>query len=178
LLKNILVYCGYSPTSPFFLLLSEHKHCDNLATNLNSKNTRSKMVASLRGSVGMGTKEDESSTDCIWLLDFTIFRPILAWHTFWNLWTVYLFNFPKFFRATVNCRYWICGYGGPPVLCYPPTHTHTRACTHIHTYIHTYKCKNIYMYICTYTHICSTCVCTSFRISLILLLLKTMYCWI
>jgi hypothetical protein len=25
LLKNILAYCGYSPTSPFFLLLSEHK---------------------------------------------------------------------------------------------------------------------------------------------------------
>jgi len=24
LLKNILAYCGYSPTSPFFLLLSEH----------------------------------------------------------------------------------------------------------------------------------------------------------
>jgi len=29
LLKNILAYCGYSPTSRFFVLLSEHKHCDN-----------------------------------------------------------------------------------------------------------------------------------------------------
>jgi len=59
LLKNILAYCGYSLTSPFFLLLSEHKHCDNAATNLNSENARSRMVASLQGSVGTGTKEDE-----------------------------------------------------------------------------------------------------------------------
>ena len=50
--KNILASCGYSPTSPFFLLLSEHKHCDNAATNSNSENARSGMVASLRGSVG------------------------------------------------------------------------------------------------------------------------------
>ena len=56
LLKIILAYCGYSPTSPFFLLLSEHKHCDNAATNSNSENVRSRMVASLRGSVGTGTK--------------------------------------------------------------------------------------------------------------------------
>ena len=44
--------CGYSPTSPLFLLLSEHKHCDNAATNSNIENARSRMVASLRGSVG------------------------------------------------------------------------------------------------------------------------------
>jgi len=36
LLKNILAYCWCSSTSPFFLLLSEHKHCDNAATNSNS----------------------------------------------------------------------------------------------------------------------------------------------
>jgi len=70
LLKNILAYCGYSPTSPFFLLLSEHKHCDNAATNSNSKNTRSRMVASLWGSVGMGKKEDESNTGCTWAAGF------------------------------------------------------------------------------------------------------------
>jgi len=70
LLKNILAYCGYSPTSPFFLLLSEHKHCDIAATNLNSENARSKMVASLRGSVGTGTKEDESSTGRVWAAGF------------------------------------------------------------------------------------------------------------
>jgi hypothetical protein len=70
LLKNILAYCGYSPTSPFFLLLSEQKHCNNPATNLNSQNARSRMVASLRGSVGMGTKEEESSTGRIWAAGF------------------------------------------------------------------------------------------------------------
>jgi len=43
-------------------VLSEHKHYDNPATNLNSENARSRMVASLQGSMGMGTKEDESST--------------------------------------------------------------------------------------------------------------------
>ena len=31
------------------------------------------------------------------LLDFTMLRIVLAWRTFWNLWTVYLFNFPNFF---------------------------------------------------------------------------------
>ena len=45
LLKNILAYCEYSPTSPFFLLLSEHKYWDNAATNSNSENARSRMVA-------------------------------------------------------------------------------------------------------------------------------------
>jgi hypothetical protein len=63
LLKNILAYCGYSLTSPFFLLLSEHKHYDNAATNSNSDNARSRMVTSLRESVSTGTKEDKSSTE-------------------------------------------------------------------------------------------------------------------
>jgi hypothetical protein len=67
------------------------------------------MVASLWGSVGTGTKEDESSTGRIWtagfhhvtarsglgcwislcygpfwlrLLDFTVLQPILTWHAF------------------------------------------------------------------------------------------------
>ena len=68
--KKILAYFGYSPTSPFILLLSEHKHCDNAATNSNSENARSRMLASLRGSVGTGTKEDESSTVCVWAAGF------------------------------------------------------------------------------------------------------------
>jgi hypothetical protein len=68
--KNILAYCGYSPTSPVFFLLSEHKHCDNAATNSNSAEARSRMVASLRGSVGTGTKEDESSTGLVWAAGF------------------------------------------------------------------------------------------------------------
>ena len=54
----------------FFLLLSENKHCDNAATNWNSENARSRMVASLRGSVGTGTKEDKSSTRRIWAAGF------------------------------------------------------------------------------------------------------------
>jgi len=55
--KKILAYCGNSPIFLFFLLLSEHKHCDNAATNLNSENARSRMAASLQGSLGMGTKK-------------------------------------------------------------------------------------------------------------------------
>jgi hypothetical protein len=67
---NILAYCGYSPTCPFFFFLSKHKHCDNAATNSNSENARSRMVASLRGSVGTQTKEDESSTRRVWIVGF------------------------------------------------------------------------------------------------------------
>ena len=33
------------------------------------------------------------------LLDFTMSRPVLAWRGFWNLWTVYFFNFPIFFSG-------------------------------------------------------------------------------
>jgi hypothetical protein len=54
--KKFLAYCGYSSTSPFFLLLSEHKHCDNVATNSNSENATSRMAASLRGKCGYGDK--------------------------------------------------------------------------------------------------------------------------
>jgi len=68
--KNIVAYCGYSPTSPFFPLLSEHKHCDNAATNSNSVKARSRMLASLRGSVGTGTKEDKASTGRVWAAGF------------------------------------------------------------------------------------------------------------
>jgi hypothetical protein len=70
LLQNILACCGYSPTSPVFLLRSEHKHCDNVATNSNSENTRSRIVVSLWASVGTGTNEDESSTGCFWAAGF------------------------------------------------------------------------------------------------------------
>ena len=70
LLKNILAYCGYSPTSPFILLLSEHKHCDKAATNWNSEKAISRMVATLRGNVGTGTKEDKSSNGRVWAAGF------------------------------------------------------------------------------------------------------------
>jgi len=59
-------------TDFFFLLffISEHKHCDNAATNSNSENARRGMVASLPGSVDTGTKEDESSTGRVWAAGF------------------------------------------------------------------------------------------------------------
>ena len=82
LLKNILAYFGYSPTSPFFLLLSEHKHSDNEASNWNSENARSRTVASLRGSVGTGTKEVSQVLGAIGPLDFTMLRSVLAWRAF------------------------------------------------------------------------------------------------
>jgi len=60
----------FSPPSPLVLMLSEHKHCDNAATNSNSENARSRMVASLQGSVVTGTKEDESSNGRVWAAGF------------------------------------------------------------------------------------------------------------
>ena len=56
--------------SPFFFLLSEHKHCDNTATNWNSENARSRMVAISQRSMGTGTKEDESCTGRVWTAGF------------------------------------------------------------------------------------------------------------
>jgi len=102
LLKNILAYCGYSPTSLFFLLLSEHKHCDNAATNSNSENAKSIMVASLRGSVGTGTKEDESSTGRVWApgLHHVTARSRLA--RVLQLMNRLFIPFSKIFRAMVN----------------------------------------------------------------------------
>ena len=96
-------------------LLSEHKHCDNAATNSNSENARSRMVASLRGSLGTGTKEDESSTGRVWAAGFHHVAARFLLARVLKLWTVYFFNFPNIFRAAVNRRYWIHGYGGPPV---------------------------------------------------------------
>jgi hypothetical protein len=95
--KNMLAYCGYSPTSPFFLLLSELKHCDNPATNSNSDNARSRILASVRGSVGTGTKKISQVLGAFGLLDFTMSRPVLAWRAFLKLWTFYFLNFQFFF---------------------------------------------------------------------------------
>ena len=41
-----------------------------MAINSNSENARTRMMASLRGSTGMGTQEDESSTGRIWAAGF------------------------------------------------------------------------------------------------------------
>jgi hypothetical protein len=82
LLKNILAYCGYSLTSPFFLLLSENKRCDNAATNLNSGNARSRMVASLREAWVWGQRKMSQVLGAFGLLDFTMLQPVFTWHVF------------------------------------------------------------------------------------------------
>jgi hypothetical protein len=55
------------------------------------------------------------------LLNFTMLRPVLAWRAFWNLWTVYLFNFPFFSGRSnpriLNQRIWKhdCIYSHPAI---------------------------------------------------------------
>jgi len=101
--KNILTYCGYSPTSPFFLFLSEHKHCNNAATNLNSENARSRLVTSLQGSVGTGTKEDESSTGRVCATGFHHVTTRSRLARFLKLTNHLFLYFSKFFfRVVVN----------------------------------------------------------------------------
>ena len=97
LLKNILAYCGYSPTSSFFLSFSENKHCDKAVTNCNSENARSRMVVNLRGAWVRGQRKMSQALGAFGLLDFAMLRPVLAWRAFWTLWTVYFFNFSMFF---------------------------------------------------------------------------------
>jgi hypothetical protein len=65
------------------------------------------MLASSAGKREYGDKERWVKYWARWgLLDFTLLRPVLAWRAFWNLWTVYLFNFQFFFS----------GYGKPRLL--------------------------------------------------------------
>ena len=101
--KNTLAYCGYSPTSPFFCLLSEHKHCDNAAINSSSKNARSRMVVSLQGSARTGTTEDESSTGHVWAAGFHQVTTLSHLARVLKLMKRFL-NFPNFLGAVVNCR--------------------------------------------------------------------------
>jgi hypothetical protein len=49
---------------------SEHKHCDNAATNANSENDRSRMGQVPGGSVSRGAKKDESSSGRVWAAEF------------------------------------------------------------------------------------------------------------
>ena len=121
MLKNILSYCGYSPTSPFFFLLSVYKHCDNMATNSNSEHASSRMVASLWGSVGVGTKKDKSSTGRFWTARFhhVTARSPLA-HVL-KLTKILFLEFSKFYFGprwkadNWHRGYWIREYGSPPV---------------------------------------------------------------
>jgi hypothetical protein len=90
LLKNILADFGYSPTSLFFLFLSEHKHSDNAATNPNSENARSRMVASCGEAWVRGQRKMSEVLGAFGLLDFTILLPVLYRRAFLNLRTVFI----------------------------------------------------------------------------------------
>ena len=105
--KNILAYCGYSPTSPFFLLLSKRKNCDNVATAvIRTARTLEAEWWQVCGEAWVrGQRKMSPVLGTFGLLDFTMLRPVLAWRAFWNLWTAYLFNFPIFF--SVRGQPWI-----------------------------------------------------------------------
>jgi len=62
-LSLLWVFTNFS----ILLVVSEHKHCKNMATNSNSESARSR---DFQGSVGTGTKEDESSTGRMWAPGF------------------------------------------------------------------------------------------------------------
>jgi len=61
---------------------SEQKHCGNAATDSNSENAISKMVASLRGSEGTGKKKMIQVLGAFGFRDFTMLQPVLAWCAF------------------------------------------------------------------------------------------------
>jgi len=79
------------------------------------------------------------------LLDFTTIRSILVWHVLLNLWTVYFFNFPNFFRAAVN-RWWL----KPRIL-----NVQIQGSTYINIYFKLHKSEIARVRLClysTYTH--------------------------
>jgi hypothetical protein len=102
---KITAYCVYSPTSPFFLLLCEQKHCDNAATITNSEKSTSRITAIMRGRVDMGRKISPE-LDAFVLLDSTMLLSVLSWHAFWNLSTVCFFDFLIVSRSG---KLWIWG---------------------------------------------------------------------
>ena len=102
LLKNILAYCWYLPTSPFFLLLSEHKHCDNAQQIRTARKLEAEWWQVCREACVRGQRKMSQALGAFGLLDFTMLLPVLACRAFWNLWTVYFSNFPIFFRAALN----------------------------------------------------------------------------
>ena len=76
------------------------KHCDNMATNWNSKNARSSMVASLQGSMGTGTKGDEWSTGCIRAAGF---HRVMACSRLARI--IKLMNHFQYLLRPTNCTY-------------------------------------------------------------------------
>jgi len=108
--KSILDYCGYSPTSPFFLLLSEQNTALTQQLIWTARTLAAKWWQVCGEAWVQAQRKMSQVLGAFGLLDFTTLWPVLAWRAFWNLWTVYFFNFPNFFPAAVNR-----GYGGPPV---------------------------------------------------------------
>ena len=86
-------------TSPFFLLLCEHKHCDNAETDSNSEKSTSRIMGSSRGMVDTEQKKISPELYAIGLLDSTMLRLVLPCREFWNSSTVYFFDF-----LIVSCR--------------------------------------------------------------------------
>jgi len=78
--------------------------------NSNSENARTRMMASLWGSMGMGTQEDESRTGRIWAAGFHHVTAHSRLAHVLKLMNCIFLQFSKFFRAVVNH-----GYGGRPV---------------------------------------------------------------
>jgi len=91
-LENILAYFGYSPTSTFFLLLSEHKHAITRQLIRTARTLEAEWWQACGETWVRGQRKMNQVLGAFGLLDFTMLRPFLAWHAFWNLRTVYFFN--------------------------------------------------------------------------------------
>jgi hypothetical protein len=111
LLKIILSCCGYWPTSPFFLLLSEHKHCDNAATNWNSENARSRMFVGKRGYGDKGRWVKYWAHFGYWI------SPCYGPFSLGERFETYGPSTYLIFQTADNWKrgYWFLGYGGPSV---------------------------------------------------------------
>jgi len=55
-------------------------------------NTRSRRVATLRGSVGTRTRKMSQLLGTYGLLDFTVSGPVLPWQAFWNFRILHFFS--------------------------------------------------------------------------------------
>ena len=73
-----------------------------MATNSNSENARSRMVASLRGSVGTEKKNDESITGRVWAGGYHHVTARSRLAPAWKLMDRSFLQFSKFFRSAVN----------------------------------------------------------------------------
>ena len=82
LLKNILSYCEYSPNSPIFLLLSEHKHCDNAQLIRTARTLEAEWWQVCGEAWVRGQRKMSQVLGAFGLLDFTMLRPVLAWRAF------------------------------------------------------------------------------------------------